>query len=57
MNESEIFLIINLFLNPEQESETQIAFSDVSLNLEKNISRIYLSKRKLFFLSEEKRIY
>ena len=35
-----------IFLNPEQESETTIAFSDVFLNKAENIEKIYISSKE-----------
>jgi len=56
MNESEIFSDHQpIFLNPEQESETQIAFSDVSLNLEKKIFEEYISVKENYSFSLKKK--
>lgn len=43
-----------IFLNPEQESETVIAFSDVNLNKEKQIRKIYLSSKENYSFSVKK---
>ena len=43
-----------IFLNPEQESETKIAFADISLNNKKYIEKEYISIKKNYFFLLEK---
>jgi DNA-directed RNA polymerase subunit beta len=43
-----------IFLNPEQESETIVAFSDVRLNKEKQIEKNYLSGKENYLFSIKK---
>ena len=43
-----------IFLNPEQESETRVAFCDVSLNQHQEISKEYLSIKENFLFSVKK---
>ena len=43
-----------VFLNPEQESETIIAFSDVNLNKQKEIQKEYLSAKENYSFSVKK---
>jgi DNA-directed RNA polymerase subunit beta len=43
-----------IFLNPEQESETKIAFCDVSLNKDRQITQEYLSVKENFIFSVKK---
>ena len=43
-----------IFLNPEQESETRVAFCDVSLNQDQEISKEYLSIKENFLFSVKK---
>ena len=43
-----------LFLNPEQESETIVAFSDVNLNKNKKIEKTYLSGKENYLFSIKK---
>jgi len=43
-----------IFLNPEQESETIIAFCDVNLNKEKQIEKEYLSGKENYSFSVKK---
>ena len=44
-----------IFLNPEQESETEVAFCDVSLNKEKNVNAEYLSVKDNYSFSVKKK--
>ena len=43
-----------IFLNPEQESETKIAFADVTLNKDRKIEADYLSSKENYFFSVNK---
>jgi DNA-directed RNA polymerase subunit beta len=43
-----------IFLNPEQEAQTIIAFSDVNLNREKKIEKTYLSAKENYSFSVKK---
>lgn len=43
-----------IFLNPEQESETKVAFADVTLNKERKIESEYLSSKENYFFSVNK---
>ena len=43
-----------IFLNPEQESETKIAFADVTLNKDRKIETDYLSSKENYFFSVNK---
>jgi DNA-directed RNA polymerase subunit beta len=43
-----------IFLNPEQESQTKIAFSDISLNKIQEIEKEYISIKKNYFFLLEK---
>jgi DNA-directed RNA polymerase subunit beta len=43
-----------IFLNPEQESETKIAFADVTLNKDRKIEAEYLSSKENYFFSVNK---
>ena len=44
-----------LFLNPDQESETKVAFSDVRLTNEKSIKQDYLSVKENYVFSVKKK--
>jgi DNA-directed RNA polymerase subunit beta len=56
MNENQVFSKNRvIFLNPEQESETKVAFCDISLNKEKKILKEYLSVKENFFFSVKKK--
>lgn len=43
-----------IFLNPEQESETKVAFCDVSLNKNQNITQDYISVKENFIFTVKK---
>jgi DNA-directed RNA polymerase subunit beta len=55
MNENKVFNDKRaIFLNPEQESETKIAFCDVSLTKEQKVTEDYLSVKENFIFSVKK---
>ena len=55
MKESEVFSTKKpIFLNPEQESQTKVTFSDVSIGLDNKILSEYLSVKENYFFSLKK---